>query len=201
MIIKYKGNCIRQTKFDFFDPIIPTVDAAVGMGFEILWEYDTIDVSDENPSDRIKILSDNYIGINLDLYLKCRKNYSIILFTHHTSDILFIPMQLIEYDWWVRPVEVICYRKSFKLIKDQPFVQGMIVPRREMVLKEMTREEIKKNKKANEFLDKNKNKFITREECNKDNLYEVLTNLAIRDKLPKELKEEKPSLGSRLRRL
>jgi hypothetical protein len=100
-------------------------------------------------------------------------------------------MQTIETDWYPKEIEIMFSNCEYgvRFEKGKPIAQGFCIPRREYTISEMSGDEIKQNKRANKFLEENEDKYVTREQTSKNNLYENISNLALRDQLPDELKE------------
>lgn len=225
MLIKHKGEGIRQSKLNVDDALsskpepwqFPTFSNAANMGFELFWEYGNtyVDEFGESESDRHKKLSPDFFSLTLDLKIKTPKNQNILIIPHYklyinenlNDNFPVVSMQTIETDWYPNNIEIIFTINPAGTFfeKGSPIAQGFCIPRREHTIKEMSGDEIKHNKRACKFIEENKNEYITRTEKfesfdGKDNLYEVLSSLALRNKLPKELQEEAPKLGSRLKR-
>lgn len=223
MLIKYNGEGVKPSKLD--DAYVeickspkpwqfPTIANAANMGFEIIWEYDDVHVDKQGDcdSDKHKKLSSEFFSLRLDLKIKTQKNYNILIVPHYSlytclnNNNPIAAMQTIETDWYPNNIELIfAINPAGSLFKKgKPIAQGFCIPRREYTTSEMSRNEIKQNEKACKFIEDNKDKYITRTEtfddyADKNNLYENLSNLAIRNSLPEELKEKKPPLGSRRR--
>ena len=112
---------------------------------------------------------------------------------------------MIEVDWWPKKVKLLFVNKQNTTFnRGEAYAQAMCVPREEYTVKEMEDDEVKKMEKASEHLEEHKDEYITRKEsfkkyADKDNLYESMSKRVLRDELPKELQEDKPKLGSRLR--
>lgn len=210
MIIKFTGDVIRENRLspdvtsagkelqpwqfkEFYD--------AATLGVEFIWPFKDFDVSNNknNVKDiKVEKLSDDFFAITFDSFITTQRGYSLFIFPHHTVylDIakenkmpLVIP-QVIESDWWTRSLRILFVNKQNSVFRrNKPFAQGSLIPQRDYTFKKMSEEDIKRITESNEYLKEHEKDYVTREitkegYANQNNLYQRLSSLNKRDKLP-----------------
>lgn len=148
--------------------VIPTVEDALLLGLDIIWQQE-IQIEDFNENLNI---------IKTQIRLKTKPNYSLYIIPLKVG----ILPQLIQTDWWVKPIDLYC-QKDCVLKKNEPIAKAIIILRENYTIKQMSPDIINELVKKEEFI--NLQNYATRE----DNTYQILKYKSERNKLPEELQQ------------
>jgi hypothetical protein len=221
MLIEHKGNIVRSARLaDELSEVgsdpqpwqFKQFNDATSLGVEFVWPYEDFDYIDASPSSRqkppddviFKQLSSSIFALNLPAHISVQEGYNLVVFPHHRSYFSLsafannpIPlMQQIEADWWPGRIEIMFMGKCCRFEKGQPFAQAVAMHKRDHLVKRMSTITEERIDKANEFLDKHRDEYITRTInidgfSPQDNLYERLSHLNKSGQLPPEIKPTK----------
>jgi len=216
MLIEHQGNVARDTRLHHESSESETdpqpwqfkqFNDAAALGIEFVWPYTSyIPFEDKLPKDvKIKALSDTLFSITLPTHLRVQEGHNLMLFPHHrlyltgeSDHKIPVPLlQVIEYDWWPQPLEVIFMRRPAIFEKGQPFAQAISIPRRDHTVKVMSRSTVEEIVNAKKFINEHQDEYITREvQANddvapQDNLYQRLSHMHQADELPSAIKPKK----------
>jgi hypothetical protein len=223
MILEHDGEIVQELRFDErlcevgSNPqawqFKEVYDAAT-LGFEIVWPHEdcVADDLDELPAEiEYDVMSDDLFAIRFPSHVRVKESYSLFVLPHHTSFFAMsswstheIPIaipQIIEADWWPGQLRIIFVRRKAKFEKGRPIAQGLIIPRRDISLKEMSKDKKEQLEASWKFVQDNKDQLVTREVevgnfATQDNLYARLSQLNQSGSLPSQIKVRKnePSL-------
>jgi len=224
MILEHDGEIVKDLRFDETlcnvsnDPqawqFKEVYDAAT-LGFEIVWPYDDWIVTKNSlkfsPEVNCQVMSDKLFAIRFPSHVRVKESYNLMIFPHHTCffamsswgthDTPIAIPQIIEADWWPGHLQVVFVRRKAKFEKGRPIAQGLVIPRRDISLKEMDKDRKEQLKASWEFIQHHKDELITRKVeidnfATQDNLYARLSQLNSSGLLPPQIKERKnePSL-------
>ena len=212
MLIECQGNVVRYTRLDNEIPKVGTdpqpwqfkqFNDAASMGVELVWPYPKfiLDQTTPPPEVEVKSLSEKLFSITLPAHVRVQEGHNLMIFPHHRYYVgdQYVPLpllQVIEYDWWPKPIEIIFVREQCWFEKDKAFAQAIVVPRREHTLKPMSDKLQTEVTSAEKFINEHQEEYITRQLqtgkfATQDNLYERLTHLHRSNELPAQIKPKK----------
>lgn len=210
MLIEHSGNIIRQIRLNEEltkvgdDPQpwqFKQFNDVTQLGFELVWPYKDFKPFKDITLDSIKLemLSKDFFAITFNEIVQVKKGYNIFIIPHHTgftNKVKNFPIaipQTIEADWWPGDLNIMFkYSKSICFKKDKCFAQGLVIPRREYTVAELSNKDKSTIKSYKQFIDDAKDEYITRnikidDLATQSNLYERLSNLNAEGKLPHQL--------------
>ena len=199
MLIESQGNVVRYTRLDNEIPKVGTdpqpwqfkqFNDAAAMGVELVWPYPKFVLDHTTPPSEVEVksLSEKLFSITLPAHVRVQEGYNLMIFPHHRyyvgdQNVPLPLLQVIEYDWWPKPIEIIFAREQCWFEKDKAFAQAVVVPSREVT-------------SAEKFINEHQEEYITRQSqigkfATQDNLYERLSHLHRSDELPAQIKPKK----------
>jgi hypothetical protein len=195
MLIQHSGNIIREVRFDEIKSgpwqIKEFYDAAT-IGIELIWPYPSYNRQAEPPDGvLVESVSKEFFAITFPSHIRIQEGCSLFLYPHYSTYLAngkknpLAITQSIEFDWWPGPLCVIFADRKCVFQKDKPFAQGLVIPRRDYTVKGMPHDDIVILDEANQFIENNGDKYITRQ----NNLYARLSQLNKSEQLPEEIKK------------